>query len=257
MPSTSLASRLDDYRHKYKHIRLVRHDGVLELSVHTNDDSLKWAHLPHDELGYCFGDIANDPENKVLIITGTGDSFCKEADPSSWGEITPMVFAQMHEAGKRLLNNLLAIDIPVIGAVNGPAHIHAELPLLSNIVIAAEEATFQDDVHFTKGIVPGDGVHVVWPALLGPTRSSYFLLMGQVLDAKQALQLGLVNEVVPRAQVMPRARTIAHEIALRSTLARRYARILLTQEMKRQMHDYLSHGIAVEGLALLDLIQNS
>jgi enoyl-CoA hydratase/carnithine racemase len=252
MASAGLAPRFEVYSQKYEHIRLSRRDGILELCVHTAGGSLKWSARAHDELGYCFGDIADDPDNKVLIITGTGASFCAEADPASWGELTPRAVAEMHQAGKRLLNNLLNIEIPVIGAVNGPALIHAELPLLSNIVIAAEDATFQDSVHFTYDFVPGDGVHVVWPALLGPTRGSYFLLMGQVLEARQALDLGLVNEIVPRSQVLHRARVIAELIARRPMMVRRYSRILLVQEMKRLMHDYLSHGIAVEGLAMLD-----
>jgi enoyl-CoA hydratase/carnithine racemase len=252
MATAGLTPSLEVYSQKYEHIRLTRQNGILELQVHTRGDSLKWSAPAHDELGYCFGDIANDPENKVLIITGTGASFCAEADPASWGELTARAVAQMHQAGKRLLNNLLNIEIPVIGAVNGPALIHADLPLLSNIVIAAEEAAFQDCVHFTNDFVPGDGVHVVWPALLGPTRGSYFLLMGQVLDARQALQLGLVNEIVPRSEVMPRARVIAESIARRPAMVRHYSRIVLVQEMKRLMHDYLSHGLAVESLAMLD-----
>src|SRR5580704_17286965 len=117
MAGAGLAPGLDVYGQKYEHIRLTRRNGILELQVHTQGDSLKWSALAHDELGYCFGDIANDPENKVLIITGTGPSFCTEADAASWGELTPRAVTQMHQAGKRLLNNLLNIEIPVIGAV--------------------------------------------------------------------------------------------------------------------------------------------
>jgi enoyl-CoA hydratase/carnithine racemase len=59
--------------------------------------------------------------------------------------------------------NLLDIEVPVIAAVNGPALIHAEIPVLSDIVICSEKAEFQDAPHFANGVVPGDGVHVVWP----------------------------------------------------------------------------------------------
>src|ERR1700729_1709504 len=100
--------------------------------------------------------------------------------------------------GKRLLDNLLNIDVPVIGAVNGPARIHAELAVLSDIVLAAETAVFQDAAHMPNGVVPGDGVHVVWPLLLGPNRGRYFLLTGQRLSADEAQAAGVVSEVLPR-----------------------------------------------------------
>ena len=78
----------------------------------------------------------------------------------------------------------------MIAAVNGPALIHAELAVLCDIVIASENAEFQDAPHFPNGVVPGDGVHVVWPLVLGANRGRYFLLTGQKLRAKQALDSG-------------------------------------------------------------------
>jgi enoyl-CoA hydratase/carnithine racemase len=60
---------------------------------------------------------------------------------------------------------------------------------LCDIVIASDTATFQDDPHFLNGIVPGDGVHIIWPLLLGPNRGRYFLLTGQKLSAQEALSL--------------------------------------------------------------------
>jgi enoyl-CoA hydratase/carnithine racemase len=79
---------------------------------------------------------------------------------------------------------MLDVDVPIVGAVNGPARVHAELPLLSDVVIASESAVFQDAVHFERGVVPGDGVHTLWPLWLGPNRGRYFLLMGQETGAE-------------------------------------------------------------------------
>ena len=76
--------------------------------------------------------------------------------------------------------------------------IHAEIPVLSDIVLASENATFQDAPHFPRGVVLGDGVHVVWPLLLGQNRGRYFLLTGQTLSAQEAHELGVVAEVLPR-----------------------------------------------------------
>ena len=78
-----------------------------------------------------------------------------------------LAWDKIYWEGKQLLMNLLAIEVPMISAVNGPAMRHSELPLLRDIVLAAEEASFQDAGHFGGGLVPGDGVHAVYPLLLG------------------------------------------------------------------------------------------
>jgi enoyl-CoA hydratase/carnithine racemase len=100
--------------------------------------------------------------------------------------------------------------------------------------------------------VPGDGCHVVWTHVLGPNRGRYFLLTGQELDARTALDYGVVNEVLPAKDLLPRARQLAQEIAGKTFLARRYAREVLTQEYKRLMHAGVGAGLALQGLAKTD-----
>jgi enoyl-CoA hydratase/carnithine racemase len=144
--------------------------------------------------------------------------------------------------------NHLSIEVPMIAAVNGPAHRHAEIAILCDIVLATEHTTFQDSAHFSNGTVPGDGVHVAWPMVLGPNRGRYFLLTGQRLSAQEALKLGVVSEVLHRERLLPRAWELAEQIAARPSLAVRYARVAMTQVIKRLMLDNLGYGLALEGL---------
>ena len=241
--------RLEDYASRYEHAVLARDDrGVLEVRLHSDDGPLVWGAAPHTELGYLFADVAADPHNRVVILTGTGDRFCADLDDSWVGEMTPEKWNVIYNHGRRLLNRLLDIEVPVIAAVNGPATVHAELAVLADIVLCADHAHFADAPHFRFGTVPGDGVHVVWPLLLGPNRGRYFLLTGERLPADEARRLGVVAEVLPADELMARARALAARLAAQPTTTLRYTRDAVVQPLRRALADGLSYGLALEGL---------
>ena len=144
----------------------------------------------------------------------------------------------------------------MISAINGPALRHSEIPLLCDIVLAADTAAFQDSGHFMSGLVPGDGMHIVYPLLLGMNRGRYFLLTGQRIDANEAKNLGLVNEVMPISDLLPRAWEHAEQMAQQSDLVLRYSRVAMTLTIKRQIHDLLGYGLALEGLGSADTMLN-
>ena len=241
--------RLDEYADRYRHARLTRDAaGVLEVHLHSDGGPLVWGAEPHTELGYLFGDIAADPDNRVVIITGSGDRFLADLDSSWVGEMTPEKWNIIYNHGRRLLQRLLDIEVPVIGAINGPATVHAEIAVLSDIVLCADHTYFSDAPHFRFGTVPGDGVHIIWPMLLGPNRGRYFLLTGQRIRAAEALALGVVSEVLPLDDLLPRARAIAAELARQPTTTLRYTRDAVTHPIKRALLDNLSYGLALEGL---------
>lgn len=251
-------SQLSDYATKYSTMKMERRDGILEVTFHTDGGSLVWNEPVHRELGHACVDIGADPDNRVVILVGTGDSYCGEIDFASFGDTlgTPRGWDTVYWEGKRLLMNLLDIPVPMIAAVNGPALVHAEIPVLCDIVLASDNASFQDAPHFQNGVVPGDGVHLVWPLLLGANRGRYFLLTGQTLSAQEALDLGVVNEVVPHAQLRARAWELATQLALQPPLTLRYARISITQQIKKLMLDGLGYGLALEGMAVMDQQQS-
>ena len=116
------------------------------------------------------------------------------------------------------------------------------LPSLCDIVIASENAAFQDAPHFPNGIVPGDGVHVVWPLVLGPNRGRYFLLTGQKLSAREALAHGLVARVVAREAWLEEAKRVAREIATKGPIAVRLAKEAVDQAFETP----LAAGVELE-----------
>jgi enoyl-CoA hydratase/carnithine racemase len=197
---------LADYRDRFSCARLSRRDGILEIALHTDSGPLVWGEVPHRELPELFRAVADDPDNRVVVLTGTGDAFCATMDPSGWSGLShPAGFDKIVREGRRLLEAFLDIEVPMIAAVNGPVRVQAELPALCDIVLAGENAVFQDSVHVPLGAVPGDGSHIVWPLLLGPNRGRSFLLTGEELSARDAQALGVVAEVVAPTALADRA----------------------------------------------------
>ena len=242
----------EEYSNKYQNIRLERRDGILQMTLHTNGDTLQWGDTSHKELGQVFTDIGNDRGNKVVIMTGAGDAFSgPRASRKTHQKRRATDWDNVYWEGKHLLMNLLDIEVPMISAVNGPALRHFELPLLCDIVLASEDATFQDSGHFINGAVPGDGMHIICPMLMGVNRGRYFLLTGQELTAQQSYEMGLVAEVLPKKDLLPRAWALAEEMVKSHPLVLRYTRVVLTEYLKRQMQDILGYGLAVEGLAVV------
>jgi enoyl-CoA hydratase/carnithine racemase len=150
-----------------------------------------------------------------------------------------------------LTTSLLEINAVVISCVNGPAIRHPEIPLLADVVLAAPEASFQDSAHFANRMTPGDGVNFVLPLLLGFNRARYLMLTGQDITADRALDLGLVSEIHPRADLLSRAWELAEQFAGQNPLVLRYTRMLLTQELRKRAVDLLGFGLALEGLAVI------
>ena len=246
-------THLGDYAAKYQTIRMERRDGILQMTFHTDGGPLQWGLLPHGEFPQAFRDVGSDPENRVVILTGTGDVFSGPQAAGGTGmRSTPAQWDRVYWEGKHLLMSLLDIEVPMISAINGPAWRHSEIPLLCDIVLAADTVQFQDSAHFPSDVVPGDGMHIVMPLLLGINRGRYYLLTGQTLDAQKAYELGLVAEVLPPGQLMARAWELAEGLAKKPTLALRYTRLLLTEYLRRQMHDLLGYGLGMEMLALLE-----
>jgi enoyl-CoA hydratase/carnithine racemase len=238
---------LVEYETRYHCVDISRKEGILQVALHTNGGPYVNSGPGHTELAHVFHDIAGDPDNRVMIFTGTGSVFCTESDRNSMNADTPEGWYRITQEAKQIIMGMLDIEVPVISVVNGPVNRHSELPLLGDIVLASSSATFQEGTHLPR-MAPGDGMHIVWPYLIGDIRARYFLLTGQVISAEEAQLIGIVNEIHPEEAVLDRAWEIAGQLTKIPDLTLRYTRILLTQRIRQVAHDYLGSGLALEGL---------
>ena len=253
-------SGFDDYVNKYTEIKLERRNGILQMTLHTKGEPVRWGPTIQAELVDAFTQIGADRGNRIIILTGAGNEFSgPRAEPgySFYREVSHHITANLldtiHWNAHRLMTRMLDIEVPMIGVVNGPAMRHSEIPLMCDIVIASDDATFEDTAHFKLASqTPGDGIGIVYTMLLGLNRARYFMLTGQVIGAKEAKELGLVAEVMSREQLLPRAWELAGQLAEKNDLLLRYTRVTLIQPLKKWIEQEVMYHLALESLAKLD-----
>jgi enoyl-CoA hydratase/carnithine racemase len=247
-------TKFDTYKDAFPHAKLTRSpEGVLEVMLHTDGSTLIFNGYTHEEFVDLFHGIGEDADNRVVILTGAGEAFIDRIDPAGFDFFTPRGYDKIYREGKKVLANLLDICVPVIAALNGPTTVHSEYVLLCDIVIATPDTVFQDKPHFGFGIVPGDGIHSLWPHVIGSIRGRYFVLTQQTLDVEEAKALGVVNEIVNRKHLLERAREIAAGIAKLPPLTASYTRVALTQPLRRLVDESVGYGLALEGISAADV----
>jgi enoyl-CoA hydratase/carnithine racemase len=247
-------ARFDTYSDSFPNAHLSRSKtGVLEVALHTDGDTLVFDGHTHEQFVDLFHAVGSDPENRVVILTGSGNAFMETIKSDGFDFFSPQGYDKIYREGKKVLMNILDIEVPLIAAVNGPVRLHSEYILLADIVLAAPSVVFQDKPHFDFGIVPGDGVNLLWPEVIGSVRGRYFILTRQELDAKTAKEWGAVNEIVPSERLLGRAHEIAEQIARLPPLTSRYTRVALTQKLRRVIDEGIGYGLALEGISAADV----
>jgi enoyl-CoA hydratase/carnithine racemase len=248
----------DNYLTAYRTLKLTRDaNGVLVVEFHSNGGPCMFSALHHTEVVDAFHRIAQDRENKIVILTGAGGDFIIGVDWSSFGEVAdPAVWSQIHDEGSQVLENIANIRVPVIAAIEGRAHIHSDYALLANVIVAAEGATFEDVGHYAEGVVPGDGIFTTWSYRAGPGRAEAFLLNPQPLSATIAHEWGVVAEVVPNGKSLSRARELATLYLKAPEVTRRDTRIHFIQPLKDRIVREVGYGLSLEGASSAALVKS-
>ena len=126
-----LTPHFENYKDTYRNVVLERDArGVLLMRFHTEGGHFVWSEESHEELGHCFATVGADRGNRVVVMTGTGDVWCESIDFASFKLNNPAEWDYTFYDGRKLLNNLLDIEVPIISAINGPARFHPEIPVM-------------------------------------------------------------------------------------------------------------------------------
>jgi enoyl-CoA hydratase/carnithine racemase len=243
--------KLEEYKELFKnHYKLERRpDGVILAQAHTKGGPVQLSVQNHRSLGQLFKTIGSDPENEVMIFTGTGEDFMMDADPEGFKleqeNLQHWAYEHAYKDGRINVSSLINdLEIPTIGILNGPGF-HSEICLMCDLTICSED-TIVYDLHYDIGSVPGDGIHSCFLELLGVKRGAYALLTGQAIDAKTLLEYGMVNEVVPRGKLLDRAYQLADHIMTQPRITRRLTTQIIRRPWKQRIVNDLDGGFGIQ-----------
>jgi enoyl-CoA hydratase/carnithine racemase len=243
--------KFDEYREFFKDFYKLerRDDGVLLARAHTDDGSIRLNVQNHRSLGQLLKVIGADPENEVLILTGSGEDFMMASDPGGFAledeDMEHWAYEYAYKDGRINVSSLVNdLEIPTIGILNGPGF-HTEIVLMCDITICSDDAVIFD-LHYDIGSVPADGIHNAFQELMGVKRAAYALLTGEAIDADKALRYGLVNEVLPRERLIARAYEIADHIMTQPRVTRRLTTQIVRRPWKKRIVDDLDGGFGIQ-----------
>jgi enoyl-CoA hydratase len=181
-----------------------------------------------ENLARVLRDIRHDSATRVLIVTGAGErAFVAGADIAAMSEMTALEGLEFSRLGHRVMQTIEDLPIPVIAAVNGFALGGGlELAMACDLIVASETARFgQPEINLA--LIPGVGGTQRLPHRIGQARARELILTGDMIDAKTALEWGLVNKVVAPGQLQAEARKLAEKLASKSAIALRQAKAAL------------------------------
>jgi 2-(1,2-epoxy-1,2-dihydrophenyl)acetyl-CoA isomerase len=209
------------------------------------------------EILAALGDARDDDEIRAVIVTGAGRGFCSGGDigrdfqyPARYRGHRMESMLEMRENMHQLVKFLQSFDKPVIAAINGPAVAGGlTLALSCDFRIAAESARL-GDTSLKFALIPDEGGAYLFPRFLGLEKALKMSLFSEVYPARQALELGLVTEVVADTELMPRARQWAERLAAGPPIAIRITKRMMCKQLTMDLNN------ALEDAALSTLVTN-
>lgn len=241
---------------EYQHLRFEKKESIAVLTLNRPDIRNAFTDQPMiDEMLDALTTVHSDPSIAVMILTGAGSAF------SAGGNVKDMVGRQGMFSGdpeqvrqnyrngiQRIPLAMEKLDVPTIAAVNGPAiGAGCDLTCMCDLRVASERARF-GETFVSLGIIPGDGGAYFLPRVVGFSKALELAFTCRVIDAAEALRIGLVNEVVPADRLLDRALELASEIARHPVRALRIAKRLFYASRSMSLEAVLDMSAAYQAL---------
>jgi enoyl-CoA hydratase len=193
---------------------LVAVDGPVRIVTLNRPDTLNSADAElHRAVTEVWAQLAGDADARAVVLTGAGKAFSAGGD---FGLLQAMaddtgIRTVTIDEGKTLVKSMLAMEIPIVGAVNGPAvGLGCSLASLCDLVLISEDA-YLSDPHAVLGLVAADGGAISWPYLTGLLKAKEHLFLGTRIGAAEAVEMGLATRV--SADPLTEAVELAHKLA--------------------------------------------
>lgn len=235
---------------EYRTLQLERIGRVLRVTIaHPGNELNAVDETLHHELTALFGALRRETEARAVVLTGRGKCFSAGGDFNWFPQLRdPGRLDSLRRDARQLIWDLLDVEIPIVAAVNGPAvGLGASIALLCDVIFVADSASIADP-HVRVGLAAGDGGAVIWPLALGPARAKQYLLTGDSIGAAEAERIGLVNRVVPAADLQAAALAFAGRLAEGAPLAVRYTKLAVNKLLKDALNTAFDTSTALEML---------
>jgi enoyl-CoA hydratase/carnithine racemase len=225
-----------------KTVLLETRAGVAYVTINRPEKLNALNQTVMSELQFCFQDIAKNNSVRAVILTGTGEkAFVSGADVGELLALDPATGRETSRRGQQVFGLIENLGKPVIAAIRGYAlGGGCELAIACTLRIASENARFgQPEVKL--GIIPGYGGTQRLSRLIGKGRAMELILSGEMIAAQEAFWIGLVNQVVPDAGLIPAAEALAAKITANAPLAVKFSMEAVNQgmEMTQQEGEFL------------------
>jgi enoyl-CoA hydratase len=236
---------------RYKYVLFERNGRVLNVALNRPDKLNAITGPFHRELTTLFADIGSDSETDIVVLTGAGSAFSAGGDLEYLEECrnNPAMFYEVLREARTIIMSLLDCDKPIVCRMNGDAvGLGATLALFCDIIIAADNARIGDP-HVRVGYVAGDGGAVIWPQLVGYARAKQYLLTGDLISAKDAEAMGLINIAVPAVDLDKTVADWVARLSKGSPYAVRWTKATINTGLKQLAGSMMDAGLAYEGLS--------
>lgn len=237
----------------YRYLLLEIEDGIATLTINRPQALNAMNRALLEEMGAALDALQEDPAVRVVLLTGAGEkAFVAGADIGAMVELTPLEARELALLGQRTLAAIEASPLPVIAVVNGFAlGGGCELAMACDLRLAADTARLgQPEINL--GIMPGFAGSQRLPRLVGKGRALELLLSGEMVDAAEAWRIGLVNRVLPAAELMPEAKRFARLLAGKGRTALRLCKEAVQQGLEMDQARAAAYEAELFGLCFAD-----